>query len=198
MKPRKKKCKACGKKFQPWNTLQKSCSSLECALEVGRQERERQQKRETRDWKAETRRRKEALMESSQRDRRSALKSAQNAVNAYVNWRDRGRPCISCDAPDPLQPRSRNASHFRSVGSCPSLRFNLWNINSSCMKCNLHLSGNISEYKPRLQSRIGADKVEWIESQNHAPKYSLEYIRRIGRVFRKKLEHKRQHAMDAL
>jgi hypothetical protein len=111
---------------------------------------------------------------------------AQKAVNLYIRVRDKGKQCISCDKPDR---GVRNASHYRSAGACSQLRFNTFNIFASCYKCNCQQSGNLLEYRIRLIKKIGAEKVEWLESQNEVTRYSIEYLKRVKRIFNKRAKH---------
>jgi hypothetical protein len=113
-------------------------------------------------------------------------REAQDAVNAYVRLRDANDPCISCDRPATWGGQW-HASHFRSVGSNPSIRYNLWNISKACSICNRFLGGNYAGYKPRLIDKIGAERVEWLEGY-HPPsmKYDVEYLKRLKAIFRKK------------
>ena len=110
---------------------------------------------------------------------------AQKAVNKYVNLRDRDKPCVSCGKPAEAG-GVRNASHFKSVGSNSALRFHLWNIHTSCYRCNVELSGNLGEYYPRLVERIGAEKVEWMQNAKRERRYEIDELQRITRVFTKK------------
>ena len=112
------------------------------------------------------------------------LKEAQAVVNRYVRLRDTHLGCCSCDKPSTWDGQW-HASHFRSVGAAPSVRFNLWNIHKSCSVCNNWLSGNLSEYEPRLRIKIGNEKVDFLRSSNSASGYEVEYLQRLIRVFKK-------------
>jgi 5-methylcytosine-specific restriction endonuclease McrA len=114
------------------------------------------------------------------------LNEAQAAVNAYVRIRDRGKPCVSCGKPD-NGTHQRHASHYRSVGACSSLRFNLKNVYASCQQCNTSKSGNLLEYRIRLKARYGESLVEWLESQNEPKRYETDYLIRLRDVFRKRV-----------
>jgi len=92
---------------------------------------------------------------------------------------------VSCDKPATWDGQW-HASHFRSVGAASAVRFNLWNIHKACSVCNNWKSGNLSEYEPRLTIKIGADKVEWLRTQNQVISYSVNYLTRIKTVFAKK------------
>ena len=98
------------------------------------------------------------------------MKRAQAAVNAYIRARDAGQPCISCGKPDDGS-HQRHASHYRSVGGHPELRFCELNIWASCSVCNNYLSGNLVPFRAALVAKIGLDKVEFLEGP-HEPKRS--------------------------
>lgn len=139
------------------------------------------------DEAAEKKKRREARQAKEGVKTRSELaREAQQVVNAYVRLRDKGRPCISCDKPDDGS-HQRHASHYRSVGACSALRFNLKNIHASCQQCNTAKSGNIIEYRIRLRNRFGDELVDWLEGQNGPSRYSPEYLRRLKRVFSKRV-----------
>jgi 5-methylcytosine-specific restriction endonuclease McrA len=134
-----------------------------------------------RQHKAETKSRKDKIKTKTE-----WLTEAQAAVNAYVRIRDRGKPCVSCGKPD-NGTHQRHASHYRSVGACSSLRFNLKNVYASCQQCNTSKSGNLLEYRIRLKARYGESLVEWLESQNEPKRYETDYLIRLRDVFRKRV-----------
>jgi len=179
MKPRKKKCKSCGKKFQPWNTLQTSCKSVACALEVGRQEQERQKKRETRE-------RKQKL-----KTRQDWLKEAQVVFNRYIRLRDEQEPCISCGSP-PSGPKNggstRDAGHYRTTKACPALRFDERAVHSQCVRCNRYLSGNKEGYIAGLRERLGVEVVEALDSTQPDMKWTIEDAKRIKKEYNLKIK----------
>jgi len=182
-----KTCKTCRQKFVPTRPLQVACS-ISCALELARVAQVKKQAQEATNERAEHAKRKEATKTKGQ-----WAKEAQAAVNAYVRLRDAGLGCVSCAKPANWQGQW-HASHFRSRGAAPHLRFNLWNIHKSCSVCNNHLSGNILGYKPELLRRIGADRVQWIESANWVARHDIDYLKRIKSLFakkRKRLEARR-------
>ena len=177
-----KKCRICLGEFIPFQFGQVVCTknNYQCANELAKQKREKADKKDRKEYRAETRRLKAKIKSKAQ----WALE-AQTAVNRYVRLRDKGNPCISCDKPDNGQ-HQRHASHLKSVGSNSALRFNLWNIHASCQVCNNHLSGNIGEYIPRVINKIGGEKYDWLQTQNHPVKYDIEYLKRIKRIFAKR------------
>lgn len=168
-----KACKHCGSAFLPSRPMQSVCSPI-CASRLVKASK-----------KAEiqtTRARREAA-----KPRAKWLAEAQAVVNRYVRMRDRSLPCCSCDRPASWDGQW-HASHFRSVGAASGLRFNLWNIHKGCSICNNHLSGNISGYRPRLIERIGLERLEWLESQNHLVRHDIEYLKRFKAVMGKRLK----------
>lgn len=114
-------------------------------------------------------------------------KQAQTVFNAYIRKRDEQLDCVSCDKKNDGS-HQRHASHFRSVGACPELRFNELNVHASCAQCNSMKSGNILEYRIRLIKKIGEEKVAWIESQNYARKYTCEDYLKIEEEYKRKLK----------
>ena len=119
---------------------------------------------------------------------------AQSAVNAYIRWRDRNLPCISCDAygEHTGQGGYWDAGHYRSRGAAKHLSFHQHNIHKQCHKCNRYLSGNIVEYRKRLIDRIGIDKVKALESNNDIVKHDISYLKRVKKLFTKKLKLKKK------
>ena len=53
----------------------------------------------------------------------------------------------------------------------------------------VNLSGNLINYRMNLIKKIGQEKVDWIESANFSNKYSEEYLRKVKRVFNKKIRN---------
>jgi hypothetical protein len=59
-------------------------------------------------------------------------------------------------------------------------------VHKQCAPCNDHLSGNIVEYRRGLIERIGIDRVEWLEGNHEAKKYTIEEIRAIKAEYTRK------------
>jgi hypothetical protein len=116
-------------------------------------------------------------------DKAILTKKAQKEVNQYVRLRDENKSCISCGMPPGFR---IEAGHYRSSGNNGAIRFNTLNIWSQCHKCNCHLSANLIPYRENLIKRIGLKKVEWLESQTQTRKYTVEYLTKLIKVFRKK------------
>ena len=168
-----KKCVVCKTPFKQFRTIETWCS-FDCALKLV----------ETKKQKAINARRrsdKERL-----KTRADHLREAQALVNAFVRERDRDKPCISCGR---FHTGQHHAGHYRSVGSCPELRFDAdFNIHKQCSVCNNHLSGNLINYRRNLIIKIGLEKVEWLES-NHPPlKLTIEDIKAIKAKYKQLLK----------
>jgi len=159
-----KKCQneSCGKKFEPRQIGQKACSTACALLYVHSHPEllERIGKRSAALQRAKARKeRKEGL--DKLKSRSAWLKDCQRAFNAMINRRDVGLPCIACNLPIVTVV---HASHYRSVGSAPHLRFDERNVMSGCSKCNTYLGGNLINFRINLIRRIGREEVEDLEA----------------------------------
>jgi hypothetical protein len=153
-----KKCRVCKEPFTQYRSTQIVCS-INCSktyAETLRVKRERVE-----------------LKEARQRIKTKAewAREAQNAFNQYIRARDEGAACISCGRDHQGQ---YHAGHYRSVGANPELRFEEHNVHKQCAPCNNHLSGNIVNYRIGLISKIGIDRVEWLEGPHEPKKYTIE------------------------
>lgn len=171
-----KKCAHCKAQFTPFRPLQKVCS-LNCAAEVVKAAREKQDRKDLYIAKQNIKTRSEWLAET------------QRWFNKFIRLRDSNDSCISCGRHHTGQ---YHAGHFRSVGSSPQLRFNELNCHKQCSVCNNYLSGNQLKYRERLISKIGRSQVEQLESNNEAAHYSIDEIKAIKGIYKQKckeLEH---------
>ncbi|MDN4684147.1 recombination protein NinG [Pseudomonas aeruginosa] len=176
-KPRKCKNPACGKEFIPQRLGQCVCSPA-CALSIKDKHAKPARKaiadRERREIKV----RKEKL-----KSRAEHLKECQAIFNQYIRLRDADKPCVSCGRPATWDGQW-HASHYRSVGSTPALRFNPLNVHRACSICNSHLSGNIMGYRPELVRRIGEEAVLALEGPHEPLKLTIEDIKALKAKFR--------------
>lgn len=168
-----KTCAHCGGEFIPARMGQKVCFAYRCVMGNLKAEKAAE--------KADFKRRKEAAKRP-----RDWLDECQAIVNKLARLRDRDEGCISCDKPASWGGQW-HGSHFRSVGAASAVRLNLWNVHKACSICNNHLSGNIAGYRPNLVQKIGAERVEWLESQNEVTRYSVDYLKRFKAVMGKRL-----------
>lgn len=111
-------------------------------------------------------------------------KDAQTAFNAYIRKRDEHLPCISCQRHHSGQ---YHAGHYRSVGGNPELRFEPLNTHRQCQPCNTHLSGNLIDYRINLIKKIGQAKVDWLEGPHEPKRYTIDDLKDIKALYRKKL-----------
>lgn len=188
MKAANRRCKTCRKRVPAESAfvsqLRAFCS-FECLQTFTKSDQGR--KTITKSSLAEIRERKEKL-----KTRGDYVKDAQTAFNAYVRYRDRFKPCISCGkfTADDNFGGNWDAGHYRSTGSAPHLRFggliaciNCWR---QCVHCNRYLSGSSADYRINLIRRIGQDLVDRIESDNTERKWSIEQLQRITAIYRKR------------
>ena len=159
-----KKCKACRAPFFRASAWQTHCRSEECAvaaLEAAREKRER----------AESRAHRLKLADSKPLSHWHAL--TQAAVNALVQARDRGKPCISCGATSAAQ---WDAGHYLSRGANPALRYELANLAVQCVACNRFKSGNQAMFRIGLLARIGIEEVHRLEGPHPLAKHTRESL----------------------
>lgn len=177
--PRPKKCRVCRETYTPRQALQIVCSPS-CALLHAKQKGEKERK-------ALDKIERKAIREAKERvkPRSEYMKEAQAVINRYVRLRDAHLGCVSCERPAAWQGQW-HASHYRSRGAAPHLRFNLHNIHKSCSICNNHLSGNIMGYRPELVRRIGEERVALLEASQGRAGFTTDYLKRLKRVFAEK------------
>lgn len=80
------------------------------------------------------------------------LINVRNSVHRYIKLRDKGKPCISCNAPYKI---NFQAGHFYKAELYSSLKFLFINIHGQCPKCNIREEGNLNGYAINLPKRIG-------------------------------------------
>lgn len=168
---KEKKCRYCKEKFTPFNSLQPFCFKNECITKHNKTTLEKKKAK--------------AKKEFRENDKSTLLKLAQTVVNKYIRLRDLNKPCISCGH---LGDRQIHAGHYRPMGNNQQLRFYTLNIFAQCSICNNYKSGNLAEYRLNLIKKIGLAKVEEIEANQERGNYSVEYLQRLIKVFRKKIK----------
>ncbi|HCF5794335.1 recombination protein NinG [Pseudomonas aeruginosa] len=177
--PKPKKCQntECGTKFIPQRLGQRVCSPA-CALVTKDKHQAPARKAIADRNRREIKARKEKL-----KSRADYLKECQAIFNQYIRLRDADKPCVSCGRPATWDGQW-HASHYRSVGSTPALRFNPLNVHRACSICNSHLSGNIMGYRPELVRRIGEEAVQILEGPHEPLKLTIEDIKVLKAKFR--------------
>lgn len=188
--PKPKTCPICSTEYLPRSSLQKVCHNYKCAIAFNKKRDEeialREKRKQERLQRDELRQRREMLKTKSEWNR-----EAQAAVNRFVFWRDFGKPCIACGRPLNYGVRGGavDASHYRSRGAAPHLRFNVFNNHAGCVHCNRDLSGNLIPYRINLIEKIGAFRVERIEHDNTPRKFDIAYLQRVKLIFTRRAKH---------
>lgn len=188
IKAKLKKCKVCPEKFQPYSSLTKVCSP-KCALVLVEKNKDKKHRKEKTAFRIED------------KSVSKWISEAQSVVNGYARIRDYYDPCISCGASKAEIELKQgwktggcwDGGHFQSRGKKPQLRFNLNNIHKQCKGCNggsgkyAHKEMTTDEkYKANLILKIGAEKVEYLETYNGFKKYDRIYCERVKKIFNKK------------
>lgn len=182
----KRKCTGCKTYFKPDREFGPvAWCSESCMREIARKAAERARKQGEQTLRKARREAKERL-----KTRRDWLRECQVAFNGYIRARDEGLPCASCGS-RPVQKLggTMDCSHYRSVGSAPHMRFNVFNAAAACVKCNRELSGNVVELRKGLIARWGVEKVEQVEQDQTIRKWDIEYLQRFKRIFYKRTRH---------
>lgn len=172
-KPCTHKCKVCKEPYIKRSMTHVACKP-ECAEIIAKERRLKQER-------TEYKRRKEDA-----KTRSDWLREVQIEFNSMIRERDSLLPCISCG--NTKTTTKYNAGHYLSVGARPQLRFNEDNVHKQCEHCNSYLSGNIAAYRPRLISKIGVGRVEWLEGPHDPVKYTIDELKAMKALYRKKLK----------
>lgn len=169
-------CQHCGSEFTPERPLQRVCSAICAARKV---------KADKKTEAATTKARKEALKRIP-----DYIKDAQHAFNAYIRARDREKPCICCGQPLELSAvgGGYDCGHYRSTGSASHLRFDEDNAHGQRKVCNRYGAGRAVDYRIGLIARIGLERVEALETNNQAHKWTADELRAIKAEYRAKLK----------
>lgn len=146
-----KKCKNCKKDYTPSNPLQYICS-VQCAVQYAAKRKELKAKEERKEAK-------ESLL-----TKQDYIKILQGVFNHYIRLRDKDEPCISCGCD--MTNRKGDASHFFPT-TYQYLRFNEDNVHLACVTCNRYKHGNIQEYAPRLEKKIGFERMQNLYYTKH-------------------------------
>jgi hypothetical protein len=147
-----KKCKNCGKQFEPSNTIQSVCG-LKCALKVSAAK--------TKQKEVEKKKLNLKLKESL-KTLGDYKKELQIEVNKIVRLIDEGCKCLACG----ITNAKFDASHFRGVGAWDNLRFNLHNIYSGCARCNTYQNGNLIKFREGIIETFGESQITYMDDLN--------------------------------
>ena len=180
MNQKTRRCSSCKKKVAADSIYQsqlKAFCSSECLLQYAKSPHG--QKDRHRAVQSDLRKRKEKL-----KTKGDYTKEAQQAFNAYVRARDKGKSCISCPTIlyDDSVGGGYDAGHYRSVGSSPHLRFRLDNCFGQCKKCNRYLSGNVANMRIGIVWRYGQQFLDKVESDNSVKNYTIDQLKKIKKI----------------
>lgn len=157
-----KKCKNCKQPFSPrFSTMEKYCQSVDCKTKQAMENLAKIKSKPKTAWRNEKKLRVENL-----RSLGDWKKILQTTFNRFIRIRDAKKGCISCGAN--LNGKF-DAGHFFSVGSYPNLRYNEDNVHGQCVKCNMYLHGNLSNYRDGLIARIGSDRFHVLDQKKNEP-----------------------------
>ena len=172
IKPRHCDAPGCVREFIPMRPLQRVCSPG-CARRKVNADKAAE--------RLETRARREKIKTTAKWE-----DECRAIVQKIARIRDRNDGCISCDRPASWDGQW-HGSHYRSHGAASAVQFHLWNIHKACWICNKLYSGRINQYEPRLIAKIGQEKVDWLNAQNHVVRHDVDYYKRFKRVMGKRL-----------
>ena len=168
-----RRCKVCKTYMESPRPNQVVCG-YQCSFQYAKIQGEKKRKEKVKELK------------ESVKTKSDYLKEVQVVFNQFIRLRDEGKTCISCGKEIN---GVRHASHYLSVGSSPSVRFNENNVWVSCYKCNVWLSGNQLEYRLRLIDKIGIEQVEQIESlSKQSVHYSIPELIELKQVYKQKIK----------
>lgn len=173
------KCKFCKQPANQKFGLNYFCD-VNCAYNAARAI---QDKKVSKDASEQRKRDRERLKQLKTRS--EWLKELQVVFNKFIRLRDKGLPCVSCGHPDDGS-RQRHASHYKSVGGNPALRFDPNNCFASCSICNNYLSGNLVPYRVELIKRIGLAEVERLEGPQEPLKLTIQEVQELIKVYKAK------------
>ena len=169
--------KNCREKFEQKKFLQKYCDKKECQIEERTQMALKNLEGIKKQKKKDLAVKKKDMLTKS-----DYIKILQQLVNRFVRNRD-GNYCISCDAP--INGKV-DAGHLFSVGNYPSVRFDLRNINSQCIRCNQFNGGSILEYRENLIKKIGQEQFDELDKLAHQNRiFDIEEIKEMIEVYKK-------------
>jgi hypothetical protein len=171
-------CKHCKAKSAPLKINLHSFCDYDCATAYAKSAQDKARAKK----QAESRRQDREKLKSL-KTRSEWLKDAQKVFNQYIRMRDDKLPCVSCGR---FHQGQWHAGHYLSVGAHPELRFEPLNVWRQCQPCNAHLSGNQINYRKELISRIGAEKVEWLEGKHEPLKLTIPEIQALMAEYKNK------------
>lgn len=171
MRVKPKRCKQCGEKFTPFNSLTPVCSP-KCAVAFN-------SKKEVDKRVKEMRKDIQSL---------SDLRAiARASFQTYIRMRDSKFGCISC----PKTEAKWDGGHFLKAEIYTGLIFDENNCHKQCSYCNDQLQGNVVEYRKGLVLRIGIEAVNSLElraDNARIYKFSKDELRDLAIVYKQRIK----------
>ena len=166
-------CRVCKNQFQPSRPLQ-TCCSPECALIQAKATRAKADRIAGIADRKVIREKKDKAKTITQH-----AEDTQKPVNAFIRWRDKDKGCISCGKP--LR-GIFHAGHYKPVGRGLnwSIRYHHDNIFGQCVECNHFKSGNQAAMRDGVLSRIGAERLAFIEGPQPDANFTIEKLKQIA------------------
>ena len=176
-----KNCRHCREPFTPARPLQIACSPA-CAIALTKKQAEAAYLKQKREESKKDRAKRHQLKTIPE-----LKKEAQSAFNRFIRARDRaaGHACVCCGKPlewDRLG-GAVDAGHYRSTGSADHLRFREDNCHAQRADCNRFGAGRAVDYRIGLLSRIGAERLEALETDQTSVKWTRELLEQIKREY---------------
>ena len=170
------RCKICKDKYEAKYFLQKTCLDPTCILEYKNVVK-------AKEWKKE-----KAVLKEKLKTREDYYQETLKVFNKYIRIRDKGQPCISCDAPAGTY--KITSGHFYPQGTYRNIALNEDNANGQCWyNCNKNKHGNLLEYRPRLIKKIGIKRVEELDRlRNETRKYSIPELIEMKVILKDKIK----------
>lgn len=121
---------------------------------------------------------------------KSLLLQVRTYCHKYIRLRDKGKPCISCGT---QYKENFHAGHYYKAELYSSLKFNEYNINGQCVKCNIRLEGNLNGYSLNLPLKIGTDKFNTLNNtakldKQNVSKWDIESLKLLRDYYRNKIK----------
>jgi hypothetical protein len=171
-----KTCKICKTKFTPvYSSLQQTCTNPSCVLAFSRKQQQLQHKK----WKKD-------IIEKH-KTTRYYLNQMKSVFNKFIRLRDKDKGCISCAK---RLDDKYDAGHYLTYAGHPAHRFSEINVNSQCVYCNRHLSGNLVNYRIGLVRRYGEKVVNELEDKRNAQKvYTKQELKQLIEIYNNKIKN---------
>jgi hypothetical protein len=167
------RCKNCKEKFEPIRFNQKYCLNSDCVKVWVELEKIKQ-------WQS-----KKKILKSEMKTTQDLIKDAQIVFNKFIRFRDKDKPCISCEKPLGAK---FDAGHYFSSGGHKAITFDEDNVHGQCVACNQHKHGNLIAYQIGIQKRIGAERLLSLhEKANRIKKFTRDELEEIILTYKSKI-----------